>query len=94
MVVEFTADMTFGSMALLAEGLHMASHAAALGITVFSYAYTRRFTADPRYSFGIGKVNALAGFTSAILLAVFAAGMAVESVERIRYPTAIALKAQ
>ena len=51
MVVEFTADMTFGSMALLADGLHMASHTTALGTAVFAYAYTRRFAADPRYSF-------------------------------------------
>ena len=90
MVVEIAAGMAFGSMALLADGLHMASHATALGIAVFAYAYTRRFAADPRYSFGTGKVNALAGFTSAILLALFAAGMAVESVERIMYPIAIA----
>jgi cation diffusion facilitator family transporter len=90
MVVEIVAGITFGSMALLADGLHMASHATALGIAVFAYAYTRRFAADPRYSFGTGKVNALAGFTSAVLLALFAAGMAVESVERVLDPVAIA----
>jgi cation diffusion facilitator family transporter len=90
MVVEIIAGMTFGSMALLADGLHMASHATALGIAVFAYAYTRRFAADPRYSFGTGKVNALAGFTSAVLLALFAAGMVVESVERVIDPVAIA----
>jgi cation diffusion facilitator family transporter len=89
MVVEVAAGMAFGSMALLADGLHMASHATALGIAVFAYAYTRRFAADPRYSLGTGKVNALAGFTSAILLALFATGMAVESVERVIYPVAI-----
>ncbi len=90
MVVEIAAGLAFGSMALLADGLHMASHAAALGIAVFAYAYTRRFAADPRYSFGTGKVNALAGFTSAILLALFAVGMAVESVGRFIDPVAIA----
>jgi hypothetical protein len=57
MVVEIAAGMAFGSMALLADGLHMASHATALGIAVFAYAHTRRFAADPRYSFGTGKVN-------------------------------------
>jgi len=90
MAVEIAAGLSFGSMALLADGLHMASHATALGIAVFAYAHTRRFAADPRYSFGTGKVNSLAGFTSAILLALFAAGMAVESVERFIDPIAIA----
>jgi cation diffusion facilitator family transporter len=90
MVAEIAAGLAFGSMALLADGLHMASHATALGIAVFAYAHTRRFAADPRYSFGTGKVNSLAGFTSAILLALFAAGMAIESVERFIDPVAIA----
>ncbi len=90
MVVEIAAGVAFGSMALLADGLHMASHATALGIAVLAYAYTRRFAADTRYSFGTGKVNALAGFTSAVLLALFAAGMAVESVQRFIDPVAIA----
>jgi cation diffusion facilitator family transporter len=90
MVVEIAAGTAFGSMALLADGLHMASHATALGIAVFAYAYTRRFAADPRYSFGTGKVNALAGLTSAVFLALFAAGMVVESVERVIDPIAIA----
>jgi cation diffusion facilitator family transporter len=90
MVVEIAAGVAFGSMALLADGLHMASHATALGIAVFAYAYTRRFAADPRYCFGIGKVNALAGFTSAVLLALFAAGMVVESIERVIAPVNIA----
>ena len=90
MVVEIAAGVAFGSMALLADGLHMASHATALGIAVFAYAYTRRFAADPRYSFGTGKVNALAGFTSAVLLALFAAGIVAESVERVIDPVDIA----
>jgi cation diffusion facilitator family transporter len=90
MVVEIAAGIAFGSMALLADGLHMASHATALGIAVFAYAYTRRLAADPRYSFGTGKVNALAGFTSAVLLALLAAGMIVESIERMIDPVAIA----
>ena len=90
MVVEIAAGILFGSMALLADGLHMASHAAALSISAFAYIYARRHAHDERYSFGTGKVNALGGFTGAILLAVFALMMAWESVERFIYPVDIA----
>ncbi|PKN39658.1 MAG: cation transporter, partial [Deltaproteobacteria bacterium HGW-Deltaproteobacteria-20] len=79
----------FGSMALLADGLHMASHAAALTITAMAYVYARRHAADPRYSFGTGKVNALAGFTGAVILALFAGVMVVESVGRMVSPVEI-----
>ena len=77
MVVEIVAGLAFGSMALLADGLHMASHAAALGITAFAYVYARRHARDARFSFGTGKVNALGGFTGAVLLALFALLMAM-----------------
>jgi cation diffusion facilitator family transporter len=90
MVVEIAAGVIFGSMALFADGLHMASHAAALGINAFAYVYARRRARDTRYSFGTGKVNALGGFTGAVLLAVFALMMAWESVLRIVHPVAIA----
>lgn len=90
MVVEITTGIVFGSMALLADGLHMASHAAALTINAFAYIYARRHAHDTKYSFGTGKVNALGGFTGAILLAIFALIMAWESVERIIYPVEIA----
>jgi cation diffusion facilitator family transporter len=90
MVVEIAAGAAFGSMALLADGLHMASHAAALGINAYAYVYARRHAHDPRYCFGSGKVNALGGFTGAVLLAVFAALMAWESSVRLISPTAIA----
>jgi len=90
MVVEIATGMLFGSMALLADGLHMASHAAALSINVFAYIYARRHAHDERFSFGTGKVNALGGFSGAILLAVFAVMMAVESVVRLFNPVAIA----
>lgn len=90
MGVEVVAGLSFGSMALLADGLHMASHASALGITAAGYAYARRHAADPRFSFGTGKVNALAGFTGALLLGVFAVVMAVESLERLLDPVTIA----
>ena len=82
MVVEIAAGLAFGSMALLADGLHMASHAAALSVTALAYVYARRYAHDERFSFGTGKVNALGGFTGAILLALFALMMAGESVHR------------
>lgn len=90
MVVEIGAGIAFGSMALLADGLHMASHALALGIAAFAYVYARRHADDPRFSFGTGKVSALSGFTSALLLLGFAAVMAVESVQRLLAPVDIA----
>ncbi|MBL6946482.1 MAG: CDF family Co(II)/Ni(II) efflux transporter DmeF [Rhodospirillales bacterium] len=90
MVVEIAAGLAFGSMALLADGLHMASHTVAIGITAFAYVYARKRAFDPRFSFGTGKVNALAGFGSAILLVVFAAFMAWESTERFFNPVEIA----
>ena len=90
MVVEIVAGIAFGSMALLADGLHMASHATALGITAVAYFYARRLAADPRFCFGTGKINALAGFTGAVLLAGFALVMAVESVQRFIDPVPIA----
>lgn len=89
MVVEIAAGMLFGSMALLADGLHMASHAVALSVSAFAYVYARRHARDRRYSFGTGKVNTLAGFTGAVLLAVFAIMMAAESVGRLISPVAI-----
>lgn len=89
MVVEVVAGLAFGSMALLADGLHMASHAVALGIGVIAYVYARRHANDTRFTFGTGKVNALAGFTGAVLLAGFALLMAEESVARFFRPTTI-----
>ncbi|MDP2653701.1 MAG: CDF family Co(II)/Ni(II) efflux transporter DmeF [Candidatus Omnitrophota bacterium] len=90
MVVEIVAGLILGSMALLADGLHMASHATALIINLYAYIYARRHAHDARFSFGTGKVNALGGFTGAVLLAVFALMMAWGSVERIIHPVAIA----
>lgn len=90
MIAEIMAGLLFGSMALLADGLHMASHATALGINAVAYAYARRHAGNPSFSFGTGKVNALGGFTGAILLATFAAVMALESLQRFFDPTSIA----
>lgn len=89
MVAEITAGLMFGSMALLADGLHMATHTLALGLAVIAYVLTRRYADDPRLSFGTGKINPLAAYTSAILLAVFAGLMALESVERLIMPVTI-----
>jgi len=72
MVVEIAAGLVYGSMALLADGLHMASHAAALGIAFLAYVAARRYATDERFSFGTGKLNSLAGFASAVLLLGFA----------------------
>lgn len=90
MVVEIIAGLAFGSMALLADGLHMASHATALGITVLAYVCARRWAADTRFAFGTGKINSLAGFGSAVLLGGFAVVMATESTERLFNPVDIA----
>lgn len=90
MIVEIAAGLAFGSMALLADGLHMGSHAVALGINAFAYVYARRHAHNERYSFGTGKVNTLGGYTGAILLAVFAALMAWESMLRLITPVSIA----
>ena len=90
MVVEIAAGILYGSMALLADGLHMASHAAALGIAVLAYVVSRRLAPDRRFSFGVGKINSLAGYTSAILLMGFALLMASESIQRLISPRDIA----
>lgn len=89
MVVEIMFGIMSGSMALLADGLHMASHACALGINLFAYSYARRHATDERFNFGTGKVNALGGFTGAILLAAFAVIMTWESAARIISPVGI-----
>lgn len=85
MVVEIAAGLAFGSIALLADGLHMGSHAAALGLSTVAYVYARRHAHDPRFSFGTGKVNALAGFTGAVLLAGFAFFIAIESIAPVAH---------
>jgi cation diffusion facilitator family transporter len=89
MIVEIIAGIVYGSMALLADGLHMASHAVALSINAFAYVYARRHAHDDRFSFGTGKVNTLGGYTGAVLLAGFALAMAVESVNRLIQPVEI-----
>ena len=89
MAVEIAAGIAFGSMALLADGLHMGSHASALTISVFAYYYTRRHSKDAQFNFGTGKVGSLAGFASAVMLVLFALVMAWESIARLLSPVAI-----
>ncbi len=89
MVVEIIAGIVYGSMALLADGLHMASHSAALGIAVLAYVVSRRLARDRSFTFGVGKINSLAGFTSAVLLMGFALLMVTESVDRLFNPLPI-----
>ena len=90
MVIEIAAGLIFGSMALLADGLHMASHTAALGIALIAYIISRRLASDPRFTFGVGKINNLAGFASAVLLLGFAVAMVTESTDRLINPVPIA----
>jgi cation diffusion facilitator family transporter len=89
MVIEIGAGYLFGSMALLADGWHMGTHAAALSITVFAYRYARRHADNPRYSFSTGKVGALGGFASAVVLGVIALLMGGESIRRLFAPVQI-----
>jgi cation diffusion facilitator family transporter len=90
MVAEIAAGTIFNSMALLADGWHMSTHAGALGITAFAYAFARKHATDQRFTFGTGKVGALAGFTSAVLLGVVALLMAWESASRLAVAQTIA----
>lgn len=89
MVAEIIAGNLFGSMALLADGWHMATHVGAFGIAAFAYHYARKQAHNPRYTFGTGKVSVLGGFTSAIALAVVAFLMIVEAAYRVFEPQTI-----
>ena len=89
MTAEIVAGTVYGSMALLADGWHMGTHAAALGVAAFAYGYARRHADDPQYSFGTGKVGALAGFASATGLAVVALLIFGESAQRLASPVVI-----
>ncbi|QYJ87789.1 CDF family Co(II)/Ni(II) efflux transporter DmeF [Shewanella mesophila] len=86
MIAEIVAGTVYGSMALLADGWHMGTHAAAFMITLFAYRYAKKYADDPKYAFGTGKVSVLGGFTSAIALGLVALLMAVESISRLLNP--------
>jgi cation diffusion facilitator family transporter len=89
MSLEVAAGALFGSMALLADGWHMGTHAAALGITLFAYRYANRHACNPRYTFGTGKISVLGGFSSAIVLQVVAILMMIEATRRLFNPQPI-----
>jgi cation diffusion facilitator family transporter len=89
MVGEIAAGYITGSMALLADGFHMATHAGALGIAAAAYAFARRHSTDNAYSFGTGKVGDLGGFASALILGLISLGIGVESVLRLFEPTQV-----
>jgi cation diffusion facilitator family transporter len=90
MVVEITAGSWFNSMALLADGWHMATHAGAMGLSALAYRFARRHARNPRFTFGTGKVGDLAAYSSGIILAAAAVMIAWESVSRLVQPLPIA----
>lgn len=90
MIGEIVAGYLTGSMALLADGFHMATHAGALSVAAIAYAYARRHVANPAFSFGTGKVGDLAGFASALVLALIALGIGIESALRLFEPITVA----
>ncbi|MBV6806734.1 CDF family Co(II)/Ni(II) efflux transporter DmeF [Xanthomonas euvesicatoria] len=89
MAVEIVGGWTLNSMALLADGWHMSSHALALGLALFAYRFARQHAGDVRFTFGTWKVEVLGGYTSAVLLLGVAALMAFQSVERLFTPKPI-----
>jgi cation diffusion facilitator family transporter len=89
MLVEIAAGWWFNSMALLADGWHMSSHAVAIGLSAFAYSAARRYATDPRFAFGTWKIEVLGGFASAIFLLGVAALMVIGSVERLWSPQPI-----
>lgn len=90
MVGEIAAGLLTGSMALLADGFHMATHAGALSVAAAAYAYAKRHASNRKFSFGTGKVGDLAGFASALVLGLVALGIGVESVLRLYQPIRVA----
>ncbi len=89
MIAEIVGGLLFGSIALVADGLHMSTHAGALLLAALAYTYARRHVDDPRFTFGTGKLGDLAGFTSAIILAMIALLIGYEAVSRIFEPVPI-----
>ncbi len=89
MVAEIVGGLLFGSIALVADGLHMSTHAGALLLAALAYTYARNHASDPRFSFGTGKLGDMAGFTSAIILAMIAVLIGYESVLRVFSPVPI-----
>ena len=89
MVIEIAGGVWFGSIALVADGLHMSTHAGALLLAALAYSFARKHANDPRFSFGTGKLGDLAGFTSAIILAMISILIGYEAISRIFAPVQI-----
>ena len=89
MVAEIVGGTIYGSMALVADGWHMSTHAGALAIAALAYRFARRHAHDPRFTFGTGKLGELAGFASAVILGVVALIIAAESAQRLMSPISI-----
>ncbi len=89
MLAEIVGGWLFGSIALIADGLHMSTHAGALMLAALAYSFARRYADDPRFTFGTGKLGDLAGFTSAIILAMIALLIGYEAVSRLFAPVPI-----
>ena len=89
MALEVVGGILFGSVALVADGLHMSTHASALLLTALAYSYARRHVGDRRFTFGTGKLGDLAGFTSAVILAMIALLIGYEAVSRFIHPVPI-----
>jgi cation diffusion facilitator family transporter len=89
MLIEIVGGLMYGSIALVADGLHMSTHAGALLLAALAYTFARRYARDPRFTFGTGKLGDLAGFTSAIVLAMIALLIGYEAVSRILAPVPI-----
>src|SRR6202790_2000640 len=89
MIAEIVGGLLFGSIALVADGLHMSTHAGALLLAALAYTYARKRAGDLNFTFGTGKFGDLAGFTSAIILAMIALLIAYESVSRLFSPVTI-----
>jgi cation diffusion facilitator family transporter len=92
MVAEIVGGALFGSLALIADGLHMSTHAGALLLAALAYTYARKFAHDRSFTFGTGKFGDLAGYTSAIILAMIALLIAYEAIERLFHPVPISFR--
>ena len=89
MIAEIAGGWIFGSIALIADGLHMSTHASALLLAALAYRYARTHAEDERFSFGTGKLGDLAGFTSAVVLVMIAILIGYEAVSRLMWPVRI-----
>src|ERR1700729_2422439 len=90
MIAEIIGGVLFGSLALIADGMHMSTHAGALLLAALAYTFARKYADDPNFSFGTGKFGDLAGYSSAIVLAMIAILIGYEAITRFIDPVAVA----